>query len=495
MYEAGMAGKYRRVTGVGGDVETSRPPAVFDRAHRLTTAGLLMLVTFVAFESMAVATAMPTTVTELDGLAWYGWAFSAYLVASVFGMVLGGDLDDRRGSRIALLAGVTIFATGLLAGGLSGHMAVFVAARALQGVGGGIIAVSLYVVAGRAYRPELRPRLFAAFSAAWVLPALVGPVLAGLITTHLGWRWVFLGMLPLIALGLALLLPALRRFGAAEGQPVPPSVRRWWALLAGLAVAALQYAGQRLDLLALGIGFLGAAALIASLRPLLPAGTARVRPGLPAVIGARGLLAGAFFGMDALLPLALTQLHGYSPTAAGIPLTAGALGWAVASQLQGRRPDVPRVVLLRIGFVLLAAGLAGTALVAVSSLHGLPAYLTWAVAGLGMGLGMPSLSVLLLEQSAEERRGADSAAFQIADVTASALCVGVVGVLVAAATAGALTFPTAVVLAVAVLTLLAVVGAAVAPRAGAPAAAPGPADPATTLAPVTELARSREDTA
>src|SRR3954453_1714226 len=124
----------------------------------------------------------------------YGWPFSAYLVASVFGMVVGGDLDDRRGSRAALLAGVTIFAARLLGGGLSGHMAVFVGARAVQGVGGGIIAVSLYVVAGRAYGPDLRPRLFAAFSAAWVLPALVGPVLAGLITTHLGWRWVFLGM-------------------------------------------------------------------------------------------------------------------------------------------------------------------------------------------------------------------------------------------------------------------------------------------------------------
>ncbi|WP_254920496.1 MFS transporter [Blastococcus mobilis] len=131
------------------DVGTSGRPTVFDRAHRLTTAGLLMLITFVAFESMAVATAMPTAVAELDGLAWYGWPFSAFLVASVFGMVLGGDLDDRRGSRVAVLAGVAVFAAGLLVGGLSGHMAVFVAARAVQGIGGGIIAVSLYVVAGR----------------------------------------------------------------------------------------------------------------------------------------------------------------------------------------------------------------------------------------------------------------------------------------------------------------------------------------------------------
>src|SRR3954453_1879834 len=240
-----MSGRSRAGRRLARDVETPSPGGLFDRAHRLTTAGVLMLVTFVAFESIAVATAMPTAVGELDGLAWYGWPFSAFLVASVAGMVLGGGLDDRRGSRTALLVGETIFAAGLLAGGLSGHMAVFVAARAVQGVGGGIIAVSLYVVAGRAYPPALRPRLFAAFSAAWVLPALVGPLLPGPLTTHLGWRWVFLGMLPLIALGLGLLLPALRSFGSPEDVPPPPTARRWWALLAGLGVAALQYAGQR----------------------------------------------------------------------------------------------------------------------------------------------------------------------------------------------------------------------------------------------------------
>src|SRR4051794_26156269 len=238
-----------------------------------------MLVTFVAFEAMAVATAMPTAVRELHGLAWYAWPFSAFLVASVFGMVLGGDLDDRRGSRTAVLAGVATFTAGLLAGGLAGSMAGFIGARALQGVGGGIIAVSLYVVAGRAYPAELRPRLFAAFSAAWVLPALVGPLLAGLITTHLGWRWVFLAMLPLVVLGLTLLLPALRRFGAPAGVVPPASARGWWALLAGVGVAGLQYAGQRLDLPALALAAAGAAVLAVGLRRLLPAGTVRVRPG------------------------------------------------------------------------------------------------------------------------------------------------------------------------------------------------------------------------
>jgi MFS family permease len=456
---------------------------LFDRRHRLPTSGLLLLVTLVAFEAMAVGTAMPTVVAELDGLAWYGWPFTAYLVASVVGMVVGGELGDRRGPRTALVAGVAVFGAGLLAAGLAGSMALLVAARAVQGLGGGLIAVSLYVVAGQAYEAPLRPRLFGAISAAWVLPALVGPLVAGLVTTHASWRWVFLGLLPLVTVSLLLVLPALRDLPA----PTAPAssgggARAAWAGLAGVGIGALQVAGQRLDLVAMVLAGGGVVALALGLRRLLPAGVVRARPGLPAVVGARGLLAGAFFGMDVLLPLALTQLHGFSATAAGLPLTAGAVGWATASQLQGRHPAVSRARLLRAGFALLALGVGTSALIAVPGVGGWPAYLTWAVAGFGMGLGMPSVGVLLLAQSPEHRRGADSAAFQIADVTGSALCVGLVGVLVAAATAALLPLPGAVGAAAAVLTGLAVLGAVVAPRAAAPAGEDAAA-PATTLAP------------
>ncbi len=467
-------------------VTATSPDRLLDPAHRLTTAGLFMLVTFVMFEGMAVATAMPTAVAELDGLAWYGWTFSAYLVASVVGMVLGGDIGDRRGSQRALLTGVGLFAAGLLVAGIAGDMALFVAARGLQGVGGGMIVVSLYVVAGQAYRPALRPALFAAFAAAWVMPALVGPLIAGLVTEYTSWRLVFLGLLPMIAAGLLLVLPATRRLPIPSGTVVPSRGRRWWALLAGLGIGVLQYAGQRLDLVAIPIAVLGGIALVVGLRRLLPAGTVLARPGLPAVIAGRGLLAGAFFGMDVLLPLVLTQVHGYSPAAAGIPLSAGALGWAGASQVQSRLQGRDRAALLRLGFLLVAVGIAGTALIAVPGVGGWPAYVSWAVAGLGMGLGMPSLSVLLLDRSPEHRRGADSAAFQIGDVTGSALCIGVVGVLVAAATAGILPLRSAVLVAVAVLTGLAVLGALVAPRTGQgpadPAAPPVGSPPATTLA-------------
>jgi MFS family permease len=136
---------------------------------------------------------------------------------------------------------------------------------------------------------------------------------------------------------------------------------------------------------------------------------------------------------------------------------------------------------LRLGFVLLAVGLAGTALAAIPALGGWPAYLSWAVAGLGMGLGMPSVGVLLLDQSSERDRGANSAALQISDVTTSALCIGLAGVLIAAAADGALSVPAAVLVTVAVLTALALVGVRVAGRTASSARRGAPAD-ATTLA-------------
>ncbi len=462
-------------------MERTVEPGIWDAGHRRTTIGLLTLVTLIAFEAMAVGTAMPTAVTELDGVAWLAWPFSAFLVASIVGMVVGGEFGDRRSPRPGVLAGVLVFALGLLVAGLAQHMAVLVVGRAVQGLGAGAVIVLLYVISGQAYSSELRPRLFGAFAAAWVLPALLGPLVAGLVTDNLGWRGVFLLLLPLVGGGLVLLLsagPGQAPAAAAPSDTASPRRRTNapWAVLAGVGIAGLQYAAQRLDVAAVALVPVAAAALVLGLRRLLPRGTVRARPGIPAIVACRGLLAGAFFGMDALIPFVLSEQHGWSATTAGLPLTAGAVGWVVAAQLQGRLENVPRQRVLRAGFVVLAVGLVATATAAVPALGGWPAYLTWAVAGVGMGLGMPSVGVLLLDQSPEAERGANSAALQISDVTASALCVGLSGVLVAGAAdgGGALwpaVFAAAGVLAIPALLGTRAAGRTVPPGQGAPAAA------------------------
>jgi len=313
---------------------------LWGRPHRRTTAGLLTLVTLIAFESMAVGTAMPTAVTELDGLAWYAWPFSAFLVASVVGMVLGGEAGDRRGARLALPLGVGTFAAGLLVSGVAQHMAVLVAGRAVQGLGAGVMVTLLYVIAGHAYEAELRPRLFGAISAAWVLPALVGPLVAGLVTTHASWRLVFFGLLPLVAVGLLLVVSASRLRTATPGEGAARRSNVGWALLAGLGIGLLQYAGQRLDGVGLAVAVAGAGALAAGLRPLLPAGTTRVRRGLPAVVASRGLLAGAFFGVDALLPLTLTAADAGSYVRARRVATQNGVTAAQVARVAAGQPQV-----------------------------------------------------------------------------------------------------------------------------------------------------------
>ena len=187
--------------------------------------------------------------------------------------------------------------------------------------------------------------------------------------------------------------------------------------------------------------------------------------------------------MESLVPLTLTLVHGYSPTAAGAPLTFGALGWAAASFWQGRRPDAPRHLLVRVGFVLVGVAAAGMAVVAQPRSPPWVIYPVWVAGGCGMGLAMSSLSVLLLLFSPPAERGVHSSALQLSDSVASALCIGLAGALVAASARGVLPLGRAAGALDLLMVAVAVAGAILAGRARRPArsspAAPTPAPSAT----------------
>ncbi|WP_159059154.1 MFS transporter, partial [Streptomyces scabiei] len=210
-----MADSEARDTGV---TPNPAPPAgpddadgVLSRSHRGLSIGIVSVVLLIAFEAMAVGTAMPVAARELDGVQAYGFAFSAYFTTSLFGMVLAGQWADHRGPLGALTAGIGAFAAGLVLSGTAGAMWLFVLGRAVQGLGGGLVIVALYVVVGRAYPERLRPAIMAAFAASWVVPSVVGPLASGAVTEQLGWRWVFLGIPVLVVLPLGLALPQIRR--------------------------------------------------------------------------------------------------------------------------------------------------------------------------------------------------------------------------------------------------------------------------------------------
>ncbi|WP_141579898.1 MFS transporter [Actinomadura sp. WMMA1423] len=400
---------------------------VLGAGFRGPTLGIVLVVTLLAFESMAVGTVMPVIADDLNGLSLYAWGFSATLITTLLSTVLAGGWVDRSGPARPFLTGLGAFVAGLVLAGAAPSMWLFVAGRAVQGLGTGVSLVAMYVVIARVYPEELRSRVFAALSAAWVLPSLIGPAVGGVVAEHAGWRWVFLGLVPLVIPSTLLLVPALRGIAPADAAPAPGRSRYPAALCVATGTGVLLYGLGGSGWTMLPVALAGLAGLAFGLPRLLPAGTLRLRRGLPSVILVRGLLSGAFFGTDVFIPLALTRLHDFSATQAGIVLTVGGLGWSAASQIQGRS-ERPRESYALIGAVLVTAGIVlATVALQFSGWLAAPA---WVVGGAGMGFSIGSLSVLLLDLSAEGEQGVNSSALQISDTLGSSLVVGVAGALV-----------------------------------------------------------------
>jgi MFS family permease len=412
------------------------PPAarLLSPEYRSLVVGVVGVVVAVAFEAIAVATAMPVAARELGGLQQYGLAFSVFLTTSLLGMVVAGELSDRRGPVVPFVAAAVTFGIGLVVAGAAPSMLVLVLARAVQGLGAGLNIVSLYVVVARAFPAELRPRAFSAISSGWVVPSLVGPPVAGLLADHVSWRWVFLGVLPLLVGAGLLVGPHLRGLDGPADAARPAGRRRSrlpGAVLAAAGAGLFQYAGQQLSgrpALALALLVLAGVLLAAGVPRLLPPGSFRLRRGLPTVVVLRGVMAGAFFGAETFIPLMLVQHRDLATTLAGASLTGAALSWTLGAWLQGRpRLRTPRWVLVGSGFLLVLAGIGLAAAATVPSVPAVSAAVGWTVAGLGMGLGLTSLSVLVLELSPVADQGASSASLQVSDALGSVLSIGAAG--------------------------------------------------------------------
>ncbi|HEX7355891.1 MAG TPA: MFS transporter, partial [Mycobacteriales bacterium] len=132
------------------------PGSIFAPSIRATTFGIVILITMIAFEAMAVAPALPTAARDLHGVGAYGWAFTAFLLGNVIGMVVSGQHSDVHGPRLPLLGGMATFVGGLVVAGSATTMAQLVGARGLQGFGGGMLITAAYVLIGETYPEALR---------------------------------------------------------------------------------------------------------------------------------------------------------------------------------------------------------------------------------------------------------------------------------------------------------------------------------------------------
>ena len=425
---------------------------IFKPPYFWVTVGTCALVFLAAFESLAVTTIMPLVSRELNGGSLYALAFAGPMATGVIGMVGAGNWSDRRGPAMPLYTSVALFVAGLLIAGTSVSMPMLVAGRLVQGLGGGALTVALYVLVARFFPGPLHPKIFAAFSAAWVVPSLVGPFAAGVVAQVFSWHWVFLGVVGLVIPALAMIVPVLRGLDEPEGtgQPeksAPPWAlgRLGWAALAALAVLGLNLSADlSIPAFPAATAVLAFAAVVLALvavRPLVPSGTLVARRGLPSVILARGLASASFFGAEVYLPYLLIDRYAFPPTLAGLTLTGGALAWAGAAAVQGRLgsrlPDLRAVQtgsLMVLAAVLLA--------LATTALHwpAAVAIAGWVVAGGGMGLLYPRLSVMTLALSTKENEGFNSSAMSISDSLGGALSLATTGIVFAAFTTAVQSF-------------------------------------------------------
>ena len=405
--------------------------------RRALTAGLVLTITFVASEALAVVTVMPVVVRDLGGLRLYGWVFSGFMLGSVVGIVVAGREADRRGPAFPFVAGVVLFGSGLAVAGLAPSMGVLVAGRVLQGLGAGAVPAVAYASIGRSLTGSLRARMMAVLSTAWVAPGLAGPALSAEVTRLFGWRWVFLGLLPVVAVAGAIAVPALVRLGppgAAKGQEhrLVDGIRT--AAGAGLILGGLTLAAGS-GAIAAGLGLLLAGGLVAlpAFRRLVPPGTLTLRRGLPATIASRGLLTFTFFGADAYVTLAITVVRHHSTVTAGLAVTGATVAWTAGAWVQARLSDTwEGRRLVRAGLVFVLAGIAGMVLLLRPDVPVAEGIAAWTVAGLGMGLAYAPLSLLMLKEAPPGHEGQASASLNLADVLGTAIGIGAGGAAVAA---------------------------------------------------------------
>jgi len=422
---------------------------------------------------------MPVVARDLGGLRLYGWVFSAFMLGSLIGIVAAGREADRRGPAVPFVAGVVLFGAGLAVAGLAPSMGVLVAGRVLQGIGAGAVPSVAYATIGRSLPGVLRARMMAVLSTAWVVPGLLGPALSAEVARLFGWRWVFLGLLPVVAVAGTIAVPALIRLGPPDSAPAPGhriidgirTAAGATMFLAGLTLAP----GSGRVLIGLALIGAGVAAGLPALVRLVPPGTLTARPGLPATILLRGLLTFTFFGADAYVPLTITAVRHRSPVVASIAVTGATLAWTAGAWVQARLSETwPGRRLVRCGLVIILAGIAGMILVLQPGTPVAEGLAAWTVAGLGMGLAYAPLSLMMLQKAAPGQEGQTSASLNLADVLGTAIGIGVGGAAVAAAAGSNLRIGITVAFAAAAAVGLAALVLARRLPAGTLAATPGP---------------------
>ena len=399
--------------------------AVFGPAYRWTTVTILAGTVVGSMDSYIVNTSMPRVLADLGQPELYAWVASAFTLAQIVGLAVGGAWRDRAGLRQPFLLTVVLFGLGSLLCATAPSMGLLVLARAFQGLaGGGLSAVGF--AAAASYPEALRLRMFSLISGAWGIIALGAPLLGGLITDAFGWRWIFLVNVP-ICLAVAL-LGWWSFAGAApadRGRALP--VGR--AVLLAVAVGGLVAAPSAPPLVAAALLVIGAATAGLFIRaerrasvPVIPLQTWLGRGPVGSSMLATMFYTGTYVGAGVFLPLYLVEVRGVSTTEAGLVLSIGGAMWTVGSLVAAGRSHGQWPMRMVIAGALLIA-LAGVSISLQSALGSLPlalVYVTWGAAGCGVGLAVLHLMNWAIVFSPASQSGSVSGAIQTVRMLGSA---------------------------------------------------------------------------
>lgn len=411
-------------------------PRLLQPGLRPIVLGVVGLMTVVAVAAVASATVMPIIARDLDGLDIYIWGVTVGTIMSLLGIVLGGILCDTYGPRVGLLAGAAGLAIGSLLIAVSPNFTWFICARVGQGLGGGILMVTAYVIIARAIPDDLRPRAMAALAAAWVVPTFAGAVLAGVLADTLSWRVTY-AAIPVVALGVTLVIaPRLRTLpGTGVWTGAWPRIRSAVVAVAGLLL--VQDGMTRANLWGLLEAVAGIVLVIMASRNLLPKGALRFRRGLPTSVMMRGVVSAGYFGSAAFLPLVLIEVRGATATQAGLIMGVAGFAWWVGSSIQGRYSTPTNASrLVAIGSSVVAGSLLLLPLLVLVDTPIWVAAVILCVCEIGLGLALPAVSVQVFRLSEEERQGFNSSALQIVDTILSAMLAALLSVIYARAVDG-----------------------------------------------------------
>jgi EmrB/QacA subfamily drug resistance transporter len=371
-----------------------------------------------AVDQTLLATATPAIAASLGGLRDTSWIIVGYLLAAATITPVYGRLGDRRGRRDMLLAALAVFTLGSIACGSAQTLPQLVAARVLQGLGGGGLMTLSQALIGELVPPRERMRFQAYFALIFTTSSIGGPVLGGIVVTHVSWRWLFFANLPLalFAAWRLLRLPQGEHHPDAGGHPdiaghilfaVGALALLFWLTSGGHRFA--WESAPSLGLAALALVSLGALYWHESRHPgpFLPIDLLKKKAiGLSAVLVA--MFAGCLFALIFFLPVYLQVGHRVSAQLSGLlllPVTAGmVMGAMVASRIlrrTGTPYPIPIAGMSCAAAGLFALGFAPDSMVLVAALG----FLT----GTGLGVIMPTTQVLIQTVAGPAKLGAITA--------------------------------------------------------------------------------------